>query len=67
MHPECSLMRNSFEVVVTVRSEEKGQRILQSLDETLRPRVSFAVVGNVAEEGAFDHVRPKSSLNGGAL
>lgn len=48
---------NSFSVVVTARSPEKGQAIVSSIDESLRPGVSFAVVEDIAQEGAFDHVR----------
>lgn len=42
-------------MVVTARSPEKGQAIVDSIDESLRPEVSFAVVEDVAEDGAFDH------------
>lgn len=41
---------------MTARSAEKGQRIVESIDETLRRRVSYVVVENVAKEGAFDEV-----------
>lgn len=47
---------NSFSVVVTARSPEKGQAIVGSIDGALRPDVSFAVVEDVAQDGAFDHV-----------
>jgi hypothetical protein len=43
-------------VVVTVRSEEKGRRIIQSIDGTLGKHVSYAVVEDIAREGAFDEV-----------
>jgi nucleoside-diphosphate-sugar epimerase len=43
-------------VVVTARSAEKGQAIIGSIDESLRPNVSFVVVKDIAEDGAFDHV-----------
>ena len=46
----------SFDVVVTVRSEEKGHRILRSIDKVLSEHVSFAVVQDVAADGAFDEV-----------
>ncbi|KAK4121483.1 NAD(P)-binding protein [Parathielavia appendiculata] len=48
------LLDFDFDVVVTVRSQEKGQRILESIDETLRKRTTFVVVDDVAKEGAFD-------------
>lgn len=51
-----SVTRASFDVVTTVRSEEKGRRIIESIDEPLRNHVSFAVVKNVAAAGAFDKV-----------
>lgn len=41
---------------MTARSPEKGQRILESTHESLRTRVSYVVVEDVAEEGAFDEV-----------
>lgn len=47
---------DSFSVVVTARSQEKGQAIVDSIDEALRPDVSFAVVEDIAQDGAFDHV-----------
>lgn len=43
----------SFEVVVTVRSEEKGRRIL---DAHPRAKLSFVIVEDVAKDGAFDEV-----------
>jgi hypothetical protein len=47
---------DSFDVVVTVRSQEKGHRIKGSIDETLKQRVSYVVVEDIAEDGAFDKV-----------
>lgn len=42
-----------FEVVVTARTEEKGERIVESV----KPRqLSYVVVEDIAKEGAFDHV-----------
>ncbi|KAK3290420.1 uncharacterized protein B0H64DRAFT_57946 [Chaetomium fimeti] len=48
------LLDHGFDVVVTVRSHEKGQRIVNSIDEALRQHVSFAIVGDFVKEGAFD-------------
>lgn len=45
-----------YSVVVTARSPEKGNGIIQSLDEEQRPHVSFEIVKDVAAEGAFDEV-----------
>ncbi|KAL1838632.1 hypothetical protein VTJ49DRAFT_2469 [Mycothermus thermophilus] len=50
------LLDHDFEVVVTARSNDKGQRILKSLDPSIQSRVSFAVVPDIAREGAFDEV-----------
>lgn len=57
----------SFSVVVTARSVEKGQAIVGSVDEPLRSDVSFAVVEDVARDGAFDHVCPFRSCAHAAL
>lgn len=43
-----------FAVVVTVRSEEKGQRILDSHPRTPKEKLSFVIVEDIAKEGAFD-------------
>ncbi|KAL2020612.1 hypothetical protein VTK56DRAFT_8102 [Thermocarpiscus australiensis] len=51
------LLDHGFQVVVTVRSQEKGQRIIKSIDQKLSTRVSFVVVDDIAKEGAFDEVR----------
>ncbi|KAK4129971.1 NAD(P)-binding protein [Trichocladium antarcticum] len=50
------LLDHGFEVVVTARSDEKGHRIVKSIDESLRKRVSFVVVENIAKAGVFDNV-----------
>ncbi|KAK3899531.1 putative NADPH-dependent methylglyoxal reductase [Staphylotrichum tortipilum] len=50
------LLRHGCEVVVTVRSEEKGERVMQSLDEKVAALVTTAVVANIAQDGAFDEV-----------
>jgi nucleoside-diphosphate-sugar epimerase len=58
------LTPDRFDVVVTVRSEEKGQRIVKSIDETQGKQVSFVVVEDIAREGAFDQVsRPHHGDN----
>jgi nucleoside-diphosphate-sugar epimerase len=48
--------------VVTVRSEEKGQRIVKSTYDALGKQISFVVVEDVAAEGAFDEARPPSPV-----
>ncbi|POS78915.1 ketoreductase [Diaporthe helianthi] len=55
-HVLDTLLAHGFSVVVTARSPEKGQAIVGSIDEAQRPDVSFAVVEDIAQEGAFDHV-----------
>ncbi|KAK3936990.1 putative NADPH-dependent methylglyoxal reductase [Diplogelasinospora grovesii] len=50
------LLEHSYEVVVTARSEEKGRRIVDSIDGSLGKKVSFAVVEDIARDGAFDEV-----------
>ncbi|KAL1869155.1 methylglyoxal reductase (NADPH-dependent) gre2 [Diaporthe australafricana] len=55
-HVLDALLAQGFSVVVTARSPEKGQAIVDSIDESLRPDVSFAVVEDVAQDGAFDPV-----------
>lgn len=46
----------SFDTVVTVRSEEKGKRILEAHPDTPKEKLSFVIVKDVAQEGAFDKV-----------
>jgi len=41
---------------VTVRSEEKGQRILASHQNVSKEKISYTVVADVAQEQAFDEV-----------
>ncbi|OAA65707.1 ketoreductase [Niveomyces insectorum RCEF 264] len=49
-----ALLEHGFTVVTTVRTADKGRTILNSIEESLRAFVSFVVVNDVAEEGAFD-------------
>lgn len=42
--------------MTTVRTADKGKAVLASLPEAQRPLVSFAIVDDVAREGAFDVV-----------
>ncbi|KAK3323208.1 hypothetical protein B0T19DRAFT_199555 [Cercophora scortea] len=53
-HVLDSLLDHGFDVVVTARSEEKGRRIVKSIDSALGKQVSYVVVEDVASEGAFD-------------
>ncbi|KAK3353950.1 hypothetical protein B0T25DRAFT_545712 [Lasiosphaeria hispida] len=48
------LLDHGFDVVVTARSDEKGQRIVKSVDQSVGKKVSYVVVEDIAQEGAFD-------------
>ncbi|KAH1866223.1 hypothetical protein KXX08_003257 [Aspergillus fumigatus] len=48
------LLARGYDVVVTVRSEEKGQKILEAHPNTPKERLSFVIVKDVAADGAFD-------------
>ncbi|PWY70074.1 ketoreductase [Aspergillus eucalypticola CBS 122712] len=48
------LLAHGFDTVVTVRSEEKGQRILEAHPNTPKEKLSYVIVKDVAAEGAFD-------------
>lgn len=47
----------SFEVVVTVRTEDKGRTIVKTLKDPSHP-CSFVVVKDIAKEGAYNEVSP---------
>lgn len=47
---------HSFDTVVTVRSEEKGKRILEAHPDTPKEKLSYVIVKDVAQDGAFDEV-----------
>jgi hypothetical protein len=42
--------------VVTVRSEEKGNKILEAHPNTPKEKLSYVIVKDVAQDGAFDEV-----------
>ncbi|KAH8691188.1 mitochondrial ribosomal protein subunit-domain-containing protein [Talaromyces proteolyticus] len=48
------LLEHGFQVVTTVRSQEKGQRILEAHPGVPKEKLSFVIVEDVAKEGAFD-------------
>ncbi|RWA13231.1 hypothetical protein EKO27_g1852 [Xylaria grammica] len=52
-HVLDTLLDAGFQVVVTARSEEKGETIVESVKPH---QLSYAVVEDIAKEGAFDHV-----------
>ncbi|PWY73689.1 ketoreductase [Aspergillus heteromorphus CBS 117.55] len=48
------LLAHGFDTVVTVRSDEKGQRILKAHPDASKEKLSYVIVKDVAAEGAFD-------------
>lgn len=50
-------IRLSFDTVFTVRSDDKGKRILENHPNTPKEKLSYVIVKDVAEDGAFDEVR----------
>ncbi|KAL3444017.1 hypothetical protein BJX65DRAFT_320317 [Aspergillus insuetus] len=48
------LLERGFDVVTTVRSEEKGDRILAAHPNTPKEKLSYVIVKDIAEDGAFD-------------
>ncbi|KAJ9193157.1 hypothetical protein DTO021D3_3813 [Paecilomyces variotii] len=48
------LLDHGFDTVVTVRSEEKGKRILDNHPNVPKEKLSYVIVEDVAKEGAFD-------------
>ncbi|KAJ5112439.1 hypothetical protein N7532_000484 [Penicillium argentinense] len=48
------LLEHGFETVVTVRSEEKGKRIIEAHPHTPKEKLSYVIVKDVAQEGAFE-------------
>ncbi|KAI0401627.1 hypothetical protein F4802DRAFT_609207 [Xylaria palmicola] len=50
------LEEGKFNVIVTVRSEEKGQRLMKSVTAKRRQALTYIVVEDIAKEGAFDDV-----------
>ncbi|KAK1758772.1 putative NADPH-dependent methylglyoxal reductase [Echria macrotheca] len=55
-HVLDSLLEHGFETVVTVRSEDKGKRLVDAVDPKAKHLVRFAIVGDIAQDGAFDEV-----------
>lgn len=48
------LLQHGFDTVVTVRSEEKGKHILKAHPDIPKEKLSYVIVKDVAEDGAFD-------------
>lgn len=53
--------RSSFDTVFTVRSDEKGQKILNNHPNVSKEKLSYVIVKDVAEDGAFDEVLIRST------
>ncbi|KAH8799823.1 hypothetical protein F5884DRAFT_117849 [Xylogone sp. PMI_703] len=54
-HVLDSLLQSGFHVVVTVRSEDKGRKILAAYPRVTRDQLSYVIVRDIVEEGAFDN------------
>ncbi|KAJ5373170.1 NAD-dependent epimerase/dehydratase [Penicillium concentricum] len=50
------LLQHGFDTVVTVRSEEKGKRIIEAHPDVSKEKLSYVIVKDVAKDGAFDEV-----------
>ncbi|KGO41420.1 NAD-dependent epimerase/dehydratase [Penicillium expansum] len=48
------LLEHDFDTVVTVRSEEKGKRIIEAHPDVSNEKLSYVIVKDVAQDGAFD-------------
>lgn len=48
------LLQGGHDVVFTVRSDEKGQKILNNHPGTPSSKLSYVIVGDIAKENAFD-------------
>ncbi|KAJ5377186.1 ketoreductase [Penicillium cataractarum] len=51
-----TLLARDHTIVTTVRSAEKGEAILAAYPESSKGQLSYVVVPDIAQEGAFDHV-----------
>jgi hypothetical protein len=49
-------MMRRYKVVVSVRSAAKGDSIISSYPEDIRKDISYEVVEDIAQDGAFDEV-----------
>ena len=51
-----------FEVVTTVRSTQKGDKILEAYPNFSKDKLSYVIVEDIAKEGAFDEVQSHMDL-----
>jgi hypothetical protein len=55
---------DSYDVVTTVRTISKGNRILQAHPDLPREKLSYVIVEDIARPGAFDCVGTQCSSDG---
>ncbi|KXG54099.1 NAD-dependent epimerase/dehydratase [Penicillium griseofulvum] len=48
------LLQHDFDTVITVRSDEKGKRIIEAHPDVPKEKLSYVIVNDVAKDGAFD-------------
>ncbi|KAL4807159.1 mitochondrial ribosomal protein subunit-domain-containing protein [Aspergillus unguis] len=53
-HTLDQLLERGFDVVTTVRSHEKGDKILAAHPNTPKEKLSYVIVKDIAQDGAFD-------------
>lgn len=51
-----TLTYSRYQVVVTVRTHDKGRQLLESLSNTGNQAASYVVVEDIAKDGAYDEV-----------
>jgi uncharacterized protein YbjT (DUF2867 family) len=50
------LLEKGYDVVTTVRTPEKGAKLLRALTASGGSKLSYQIVEDVAQKGAFDEV-----------
>ncbi|CAG9990536.1 unnamed protein product [Clonostachys byssicola] len=50
------LLERGYTVITTVRSQEKGDQIIKAQPESPKPKLSYAIVGDIAQRDAFNAV-----------
>ena len=53
-HCVDTLLKHGHDVAITVRSDEKGEKILKNHPEASKSQLSYVIVKDIAQEGAFD-------------
>ena len=56
------LLQKGYEVVTTVRSPEKGTKLLNALSSNVGGKTTYRIVEDIAQKGAFDEI-VKSTTN----